>query len=286
MVGVDDPVHPKRAKEMCMGEKVRGNLIIIGGAEDKSNDCTILKKVVEIAGGEDAHLSILTTATETPNQVGSEYRKIFAKLGIKNISIMDINSREDAYKEKYASVIKDSNAIFFTGGDQLRITSIIGGTLVDETLHKVYENGVLIAGTSAGASVMSSTMIVEGNDNDPARKCTLKMAPGLGFFEEAIIDQHFAQRGRIGRLLCAVAENPYILGVGIDENTAIRVFPEGFFEVIGDNSVTVLDGRNIKNSNVSESKPDALLLIENVILHIVPKGYRFNMKNRQVEEVN
>jgi cyanophycinase len=267
-----------------MGEKVRGNLIIIGGAEDKANDCIILKEVAKISGGENARLSILTTATEIPKEVGNEYKEIFRRLGIRDISVIYIASREDANNENYAKKIRNSSGIFFTGGDQLRITSIIGGTIVDEALHDVYKNGILIAGTSAGASVMSSTMIVEGKDNDPARKCTLKMAPGLGFFEEAIIDQHFAQRGRIGRLLCGIAENPYMLGIGIDEDTAIRVFPDGFFEVIGSNSVTILDGRKIRESNVSETDPDALLLITNVILHVIPKGYGFNMKSRTVEK--
>ena len=153
-------------------------------------------------------------------------------MGIQDIHILNIDERETADSCECTEIINNSTGIFFTGGDQLRITSILGGTRVHEALYNAYQRGVTIAGTSAGASVMSSTMIIEGDSNDPARKCTLKMAPGLGMLDEVIIDQHFHQRGRIGRLLCAVAENPYMLGVGIDEDTAIRVYPEGYFTVI------------------------------------------------------
>ena len=265
-----------------MGDKVRGNLIIIGGAEDKTNECTILKKVVEIAGGGQCRLVVLTTATQLPHEVGLQYKEVFTRLGVQDITVLNIENREDANQKSNAEIIEKATALFFTGGDQLRITSILGGTIVNQALHNAYQQGVLIVGTSAGASVMSGTMIVEGGDNGPARRCTLKMAPGLGLLEEAIVDQHFDQRGRIGRLLCGVAQNPYMLGIGIDEDTAIRVYPEDYFEVIGANAVTVLDGRTIKSSNVSELKPDELLAISNVTLHVLPGGYKYDMKNRLV----
>lgn len=265
-----------------MSEKVKGNLIIIGGAEDKYGESKILKEVVDVIGGHGAKLMILTTATEKPEEVGNEYRNVFERLGASEIEVLNINSREDANSDDNVNRIMSSTGIFFTGGDQLRITSILGGTKVYKALHDVYIKGVVIIGTSAGASVMSGTMIVDGNSNDPARKCTLKMAPGLGLLEEAIVDQHFDQRGRIGRLLCGVAENPYMLGIGIDEDTAIRVYPDAHFEVIGTNAVTVADGRTIKSSNVSELKPDEILAISNVTLHVLPSGYGFDMKSREV----
>jgi cyanophycinase len=137
-------------------------------------------------------------------------------------------------------------------------------------------------GTSAGASVMSSTMIVQGEDNEPARKCTLKMAPGLGFFNGVIIDQHFDQRGRFGRLLCGVAENPQILGIGIDEDTAIKVFSDKHFEIIGSGAVTIIDGSTIKSSNVSELSPNEILAITGVTVHTLPSGYGFDLKKREV----
>ena len=265
-----------------MTEKINGNLVVIGGAEDKNGEQNILKKVVNLAGGAGAKLLVLTTATEKPEEVGNEYRNVFNRLGIDNLNILHINSREDANNEYVADLFMDSTGIFFTGGDQLRITSILGGTRAYKALHDAYYSGIPIIGTSAGASAMSSTMIVDGNSNDPARKCTLKMAPGLGFIEGAIVDQHFDQRGRIGRLLCGVAENPYMLGIGIDEDTAVRIYPDAHFDVIGTNAVTVIDGKSIKSSNVSELKPDEILGISGVTLHVLPGGYGFDMKNREV----
>lgn len=265
-----------------MDEKVKGNLIIIGGAEDKHGESSILKSVVEVTGGSDAKLMILTTATEKPQEMGNEYRNVFKKLGIGSIDVLDINTREEANNEENAKRISQCTGVFFTGGDQLRITSIIGGTSVHKALKEAYARGVVIIGTSAGASVMSTTMIVDGNNNDPARKCTLKMAPGLDLLEEAIIDQHFDQRGRIGRLLCGVAENPDMLGIGIDEDTAVRVYPDAHFDVLGTNSVMVIDGKTIKSSNVSELKPDELLAITNVTLHVLPSGYGYDMSTGEV----
>lgn len=258
-----------------------GNLIIIGGAEDKKGECIILRTFVGLLG-EEPRLTIITTATENPDTAGNQYKEVFAGLGVVNARILNINNREDANLPENAKILSESTGIFFTGGDQLRITSILGGTKVYEALHAANKAGVIIAGTSAGASAMSRTMIVEGNDNDAARKCTLKMAPGLGLLEEALIDQHFHQRGRIGRLTCGVAENPSILGIGIDEDTAIRVFPDNHFEVIGSNSVTVVDGRYIKSSNVSELMPDENLFISNILLHVLPKGYGYNLNTGEV----
>ena len=265
-----------------MDEKVKGNLIIIGGAEDKAGNKTILKHVADIVSKEQGRLVVLTTATEKPEEVGNNYRIVFESLGINNIQILNINTRDEANDEKNADIIRNCSGVFFTGGDHLRITSILGGNSTNKALQEVYSKGVLIVGTSAGASVMSNTMIVEGDSNGPARKCTLKMAPGLGLLEEAIIDQHFDQRGRIGRLLGGVAENPFMLGIGIDEDTAIRVYPDAHFEVIGSNAVTVVDGNSIKSSNVSELKPDELLAITNVTIHVLPHGYGFNMMDREV----
>lgn len=265
-----------------MGSMAKGNLVIIGGAEDKSGECKILKQLVEMTGGSSAKITILTTASENSNEAGVVYRDVFQRLGAGKIKIMNINTRDDANMDEVSQLATESAGIFFTGGDQLRITSILGGTKAFTALHEAYRRGIVIAGTSAGASAMSGTMIIDGNGNDAARKCTLKMAPGLGLLEEVLIDQHFHQRGRIGRLLCGVAENPFILGIGIDEDTAIRVYPDAHFEVLGSNSVTIVDGRQIKSSNVSELMPDENLAIANVTLHVLPAGYGFDMQKREV----
>ena len=265
-----------------MGHYRNGDLVIIGGAEDKYGESRILEEVVDIIGGKDARMGILTTATEHPEEVGEEYRDIFLRLGVKEAEIIDINTRDEANMEDNVRKIMDATGFFFTGGDQLRITSILGGTRVYEAIHDCFNHGTSVIGTSAGASVMSSTMIVEGNSNDAARKCTLKMAPGLRLLEGVIIDQHFDQRGRLGRLLCGIAENPGILGIGIDEDTAIRVYPEEYFAVLGNNAVVVIDGTSIKSSNVSELKPDEILTITGANLHVLSRGYGFDFKKREV----
>lgn len=269
-----------------MAEIEKGSLIIIGGAEDKTGECQILKYSISKIGGNSANLLVLTTATENPEEVGSKYRQVFSNLGLTNINVVNIDTREEANNEENIQKLNSCNGLFFTGGDQLRITSILGGTRFYYALKSRFEEGLIIIGTSAGASVMSNTMIVDGMDNASARKCTLKMAPGLGLWEEVLIDQHFAQRGRIGRLLCGVSENPHILGLGIDEDTAIVVSSNGNFEVIGTNAVTVVDGKSIKSSNVSELKPNELLAISNVTLHVLTKGYGFNVANREVLRLN
>lgn len=263
-----------------MDEKVRGKLVIIGGAEDKEDKCIILRKLVELAGGQEGHMVIMTVATEYPKSAGEEYTRIFERLGIRRISVIHIDSRYHANDDGLINSIDDATCIFFTGGDQLRITSLLGGTKAEEKLKQAYYRGVVIAGTSAGASVMSETMITSGSDEDAPRKCTLKMAPGLGLLKDVVIDQHFAQRGRIGRLLTAIAQNPHMLGIGIDEDTAIIIDNDAVFEVIGSHAVTILDGKMLNFTNVSELKPDEILALTNVVMHVLPAGYRYDIKSR------
>lgn len=259
----------------------KGFLIIIGGAEDKKGESVVLKSASQMLSDNDK-LVVLTTATQDPQAVGTEYRNVFERLGVSNVEVLNINTREVANDNVFCEGIKDAKCLFISGGDQLRLTSILGGTIAYEMIKQVYYSGGIIMGTSAGASAMSSTMVVQGNDNQPARKCTLKMAPGLDLMEDTIIDQHFDQRGRFGRLLCGVSENPHVLGIGIDEDTAIKVFPDNHFEVIGSNAVTIINGKTIISSNVSELKPDEILAIAGVTVHALPAGYGFNLNNREV----
>jgi cyanophycinase len=262
----------------------KGYLVIIGGAEDKNGDSEILKQISEMIY-EDEILTVLTTATEYPEETGEKYRNVFSRLGVKNLQVLDINNRDIANCEDVCEKLRASHGIFFTGGDQLRITSILGGTKANQEIMRIYNKGGVIIGTSAGASVMSSTMVVQGEDNEPPKKCTTKMAPGIGLLEKTIIDQHFEQRGRFGRLLCSVAENPEILGIGIDENTAIKVHPDLFFEVLGSNAVTVIDGSSIKSSNVSELEQSEILAIIGVTVHILPKNYGYDINKKEVKRL-
>lgn len=264
-----------------MEKSTKGFLIIIGGAEDKTGNSIILRQAPELLGDGDI-LTVLTTATEQPETAGHNYYEVFHRLGVKNIQILDINTRDDANDASFCEKLGKSRCLFMTGGDQLRLTSILGGTRACHEIRNLYENGGIVMGTSAGASVMSSTMVVQGKDNEPARKCTLKMAPGLGLVGGVIIDQHFDQRGRFGRLLCGVAENPDVLGLGIDEDTSIKLYPDMHFEIIGSNAVTIIDGKTIQSSNVSELNPDEILAIMGVTVHVLPQGYGFDFNKRKV----
>lgn len=261
-------------------QKQSGSLLIIGGHEDKAGDCLILRHFIDMAGGRDSRIVVIATATDQPRLVGNEYRDLFSSLGAAAVSILAINDRETANQREQADIIKQASGIFFTGGDQLRITSILGGSAIDGAIRNAFLQGAVIGGTSAGAAVMSETMIVAGNSNDTPKKSALIMAQGMGFLAEGVVDQHFAQRGRINRLLEAVAQNPHVLGIGIDEDTAIVVGPDRICQVIGSQTVTIIDGKNIIYSNISESNRYQPLAISNVLLHILPAGFGFDLNSR------
>lgn len=257
-----------------------GRLVIIGGAEDKEGDCSILKEVVRLAGACEARLLVLTAATSEPQQVGALYRHIFTRLGAAEVGVIDVSHRLQAEDPMLVRLLHDCSGVFFTGGDQLRITSLIGGTALFHALVAAYRRGVVIAGTSAGASVMSSTMIIDGSGEQEPSVGAVRLAAGLNLVSDVVIDQHFAQRGRLGRLLAAVAQNPYVLGIGIDENTAVVVDGPDF-KVIGTGTVSVLDGQHIAFTNVSEVSPQSALALAEIRLHVLPKGYIFNLQTRQ-----
>jgi cyanophycinase len=260
---------------------LRGNLIIIGGAEDKKGEKDILKEVCSKIDKDHDELVIATVATDLPKEVGAEYRMIFERLGVRNISILDVSDRKDAFEKHNLETMEKASLVFFTGGDQLKITSLLGGTPLYKVIHESLENGCVYVGTSAGASVVSDTMIITGDDEKSPKKCTLKMAPGLGLIKNVVIDQHFAQRGRIGRLLVAVAENPESLGIGIDEDTAIMVNSKGEFQVIGSGAVYVIDGSTISYTNVSEQYPEDILSMFDIKMHVLKSGDKFELNTRQ-----
>lgn len=266
---------------ICLEEILKGNLIIIGGHEDKKGAKNILKEVCSKIDKEKDELVIATIATDLPKEVGAEYRDIFEKLGVKNINILDVQDRKDACEQGNINIMEKAALIFFTGGDQLKITSLLGGTPLYDAIHESHKRGCVYVGTSAGASVVCDTMIITGDDEAAPKKCTLKMAPGLGLIKNVVIDQHFSQRGRIGRLLVAIAENPESLGVGIDEDTAIMVSVDGEFTVIGSGAVYVVDGSKISYTNVSEQYPDEILSMFDVKMHVLKNGDKFNLKIRQ-----
>lgn len=259
----------------------RGQLVIIGGAEDKEGDCKVLREFVRRAGGTKARIVVMTVATELPREVGENYIKVFERLGAEDIRIIDTVTREDATSSTHLEAIKKATGVFFTGGDQARITSILKGTELDAAIHKRYEEeGVVVGGTSAGAAMMPDMMIVEGASETNPRVDVVQMGPGMGFLPGVVIDQHFLQRGRLGRLISALAQQPAVLGFGIDEDTAVIVNGKEF-EVVGSGAVTVVDESEATHSNVGEILKDEALAVCGARLHILPQGYRFNLETRK-----
>ncbi len=263
-----------------MAESRRSTLIIIGGHEDKEGTKPILAEVARRIGA--GKLVVTTVASEEPDGLFEEYDRVFRSLGVKHVHELAVADREQARSESAQRVLRGAAGVFFTGGDQLRITSQIGDTPVFERVQEIYEAGGLIAGTSAGASVVCETMLVSGHSEQSATvDDSVRMAPGLGLLKGAVVDQHFAERGRMGRLLGAVAQNPRVIGIGIDENTAIVVEGGKQFFVLGSGAVYVLDGSGVTASNIAEAEEDAVLSIYDVKMHVLSRGDRFDLTERR-----
>lgn len=257
-----------------------GQLVIIGGAEDKENDCKVLREFIRQSGGRQAHIVVMTVATDLPDEVGRNYQEVFERLGVKEVWIMDTAAREDADRPEALEALAWATGVYFTGGDQARITRCLKGTEFDRFIHERYIQGLVIGGTSAGAAMMPEMMIVKGDSETNPRVEVVEMDHGMGFLPGVVLDQHFAQRGRLGRLLSALAQQPVVLGLGIDENTAIVVNGD-IFEVIGEGAVTIVDVTNMTHSNLYRLLPDEALALCEAKLHILPHGYRFNLKTCQ-----
>ncbi|MBW4454954.1 MAG: cyanophycinase [Nostoc indistinguendum CM1-VF10] len=262
-----------------MVESISKQLIIIGGAEDKKEDCEILREFVRRAGGTKAKIVIMTAATELPREVGENYIRVFERLGAEDARIVDTETRDDASSSTALEAVSKATGIFFTGGDQARITSVLKDTELDTAIHKRFAEGAVIAGTSAGAAVMPDKMIVEGDSQTNPRMEIIDMGPGLGFLPGVVIDQHFLQRGRLGRLISALIQEPADLGFGIDENTAM-VVTDRQVEIIGEGSVTIVDVESTYD-NMGEILKDEALAICGAKLHMLPRGYKFDLKTRQ-----
>lgn len=262
-----------------MIQNISGNLLIIGGAEDKQKECKILKHFFRMAGEKESRICVITAASNSAEQAAQSYEDIFKGFGCPDLETLNIYTRKDANAQENVDKITRSSGIFFTGGDQLRITAMIGGTALGKALQHAYERRVIIAGTSAGASVMSDTMII-GGDGDTPGEDLIKMAPGLGLLKGVIIDQHFAQRGRIGRLLTAVALNPSVLGIGIDEDTSVHVGVDGKLRVIGRGTALIVDASFATLSNVDELFSGRPLALAPIKIHVLSEGYEFEIVER------
>jgi cyanophycinase len=257
-----------------------GTVIVIGGAEDKVRDRVILERFVGLAGGSRAVIAVISTASSFGPLAAERYRELFLDLGAHDVHPIGAQTRAEANDPAVAAVLDDATGIFMTGGNQLRLSSTIGGTVLARAILDRHRAGAVVAGTSAGASAMSTHMIAFGSSGSTPKQRMATVAAGIGVLPNVIVDQHFQQRNRIGRLLALVAQNPALLGLGIDEDTAGIVGPDGILEVIGRGSVTIVDG--------SESETDAWevrghrpLMISNVVLHSLPAGHRFDLHDRR-----
>lgn len=256
----------------------RGPLIVIGGHEDKEGDRDILKDIAGRLNG--GRLVVATVASSIPDEYFAEYRRVFGELGVEDVQELYVNERFEASAPEKVACLQDAAGVFFTGGDQLRIASQIGDTPVEQAVRRIWEAGGVIAGTSAGASVMSEIMLVRGSSGESYRIGDLQMSSGLGLIRDVVIDQHFAERGRIGRLMGAVSQNPRILGIGVDENTAF-VMEGRCMRVIGVGAVYVVDGEGITHSNIAEADHKSTLSVHDVRLHVLSAGDTFDLDTRK-----
>ena len=262
--------------------KQRGWIIPIGGAEEKENSPAILKRFVQLAGGSNADIVVIPTASQLRN-TGERYERIFGELGAERVTAIDFDTRRDADEPGRIERLNQASGIFFTGGNQLRLSTLIGGTPIAKAIRVLNAAGVPVAGTSAGAAFISEHMIAFGDEGSTPVAGSVRLAAGLGLTNRFIIDQHFRQRDRLGRLLTALAYNPFAVGIGLDEDTAAFIAPDNTVHVEGSGGITVVDAAEVQFSSmdsISEGRPVCLLGVK---LHILTQGATFNLHTRQAD---
>lgn len=268
----------------------KGPLMIIGGAEDKLRRRTILKEFITRAGGAEARIAVLPTASSLGTEVTEVYDALFRREGAAEVVAIRPESREDAHDETLVKALDDVTGIFMTGGNQLKLSAIVCGTPLGDAIVDAHERGILVAGTSAGASIQSSHMLAFGGPGSTPKQRMTQMAAGLGLLDSAVIDQHFDQRNRYGRLLMIVAQSPQLLGIGVDEDTAAVVEhvdvpdddrPHELLRVVGRGAVTILDPAQI-TTNAFEAQRSAPILASGVVLHMLPAGASFDLTTRRL----
>ncbi|WP_020652333.1 cyanophycinase [Massilia niastensis] len=254
-----------------------GHLVIIGGHEDRKEDMAILSRFVELCGGAAAKIVVITAASQVADEMWRMYDDAFGALGVTRHSHLELQSRQDANSEDYVRQVAQADGIFMTGGDQKRLLALIGGTALDAEMHAALKlRGAVIGGTSAGASAMSGHMLAQGRTDLHPEKGAVSLAAGLGLLQRVVIDQHFSERQRLSRLLTVVAQNPYLQGIGIDEDTALVIERGVGIEVVGEGAVTVVDGRTMITNVADVRDRDTLELID-VRLHLLPAGSSYRL---------
>jgi len=258
----------------------RGFIVPIGGAEEKLHNPEILDRFVEVCGGRKARISIIPTASELED-TGRNYEKLFRKLGIKHARVLQMITREDCSSPEFLDYIENSDGVFMTGGNQLRLSTTLGGTPVAQLIRRRNAAGMHVAGTSAGAAFMPEHMIAGGDEGSTPRPEMVTLAPGLGLTNNFIIDQHFRQRDRIGRLLTALAYNPFAIGIGLDEDTAAFIRPGDDLEVVGSGGITIIDPTHLTHSSMDSARRGDPVSLIGVKLHILVAGGRFEIAARE-----
>jgi cyanophycinase len=264
-----------------LGIGVAGAVILIGGAEDKRRDRVILGRFVEMAGGKDAHIVVISTASTLGDLATERYRELFEEMGIGRVTGLRPLTREEANDPTVAGTLADATGIFLTGGNQVRLVSVVGGTRLEDALASAHDRGVVVAGTSAGASAVSTHMVAFGRPGASPKHRMIHISAGLGLVDGVVVDQHFEQRGRMGRLLAAVALSPRLIGIGLDEDTAAVIYPDRTLEVLGKGSVTLVDGSEIATDafNMKGHRP---MMVSGAVIHALPAGYRFDLRARRL----
>ena len=259
--------------------ETRGWIVPIGGAENKENDPRILQRFIDVSGGPDADIVVIPTASQL-HETGHRYEQVFRDLGARRVSVMDFDTRRDCQEPSRLERLEQASGIFFTGGNQLRLTTLLGGTPVAKLIRNRNAHGVTVGGTSAGASILSEHMIAFGDEGGSAISGSVRLAPGLGLTNRFVIDQHFRERDRFGRLLTALAYNPFAVGVGLDEDTAAFIGPTNLLEVEGTGGVTVVDAADVTYSSmdsIAEGQPLCMLGLK---VHLLVTGATFNLHSR------
>jgi cyanophycinase len=264
----------------------QGPVMPIGGAEETEPGGEILERFIDLAGGTNARIAIIPTASDDPQRSGEGYATLFREMGAKEADWLRVERREDANAEEALSLLREATGIYITGGDQARLVRLLVGTLVMECIRMRNADGVIVAGTSAGASILSALMMAGGtgvggdSNGSAARKGMVDVVAGFGLLQDIIIDQHFSQRGRMGRLLSVFAGTPGLIGLGLDEDTAVLIDRKGTLEALGSNMVTIVDGRNT-NSDYFEREAGEVLTITGSSLHVLAGGRQFDVDARQ-----
>ena len=259
----------------------RGAVVLIGGAEDKRRARAILTRFVEMAGGSESSIVVIGTASSMGDEAASRYAEVFSDLGSGGVVGLRPLSRGEANDPEVTAAIAGATGIFLTGGNQLRLVQVIGGTRVEDAIASAHDRGAVVAGTSAGASALAAHMVGFGRPGASPKHRMVHLSAGLGLVEGVVVDQHFEQRGRWGRLLAAVAMSPRLVGLGLDEDTAAVVYPDRTLEVVGRGAVAIVDGTNL-TSDAHRTHAHRPMMVTGAVVHSLPAGYRFDLRAREV----